>query len=113
MIGSAIGGKSARGRGALTGRLGKFSLVGRESFPTDAETACARADWRDVGAGMVPAFGSGMLSVNRIPGVLAAGLLLAGGGCMAMKSPARNAGPALSDKGIQIAVVGQSCSQTQ
>lgn len=41
-------------------------------------------------------------------------LLLAGaGGCVAMTPPAQNAGPALSDKGIQVAVVRQSCSQTQ
>jgi hypothetical protein len=45
--------------------------------------------------------------------VLAALLLAGGGGCVGMRPPAQNAGPALSDKGIQVAVVGQSCSQTQ
>ncbi|HXU06069.1 MAG TPA: hypothetical protein VN903_34180 [Polyangia bacterium] len=45
--------------------------------------------------------------------VIAAGCFLVAGGCVAMKPPARNAGPALSDKNIQVAVVRQSCSQTQ
>ena len=40
-------------------------------------------------------------------------VLLMVGGCLPMKPPAQNAGPALSETGIQIAVLRQSCSQTQ
>ncbi len=44
--------------------------------------------------------------------ILAAAALVGAGGCMGMTPPAQNAGPALSNKGIQVAVVRQSCSQT-
>jgi hypothetical protein len=44
---------------------------------------------------------------------MAAVLFLLTGGCVAMKPPARNGGPALSSEKIQLAVLGQSCSQTQ
>jgi hypothetical protein len=43
---------------------------------------------------------------------MAASLFLAAG-CVAMRPPASNGGPARSDKGIQVAVLGQSCSQMQ
>lgn len=43
--------------------------------------------------------------------MITSSLFLAAGGCAAMKPPARNGGPALSDQGIQVAVLGQSCSQ--
>lgn len=45
--------------------------------------------------------------------VLASLLVAGAGGCVAMRPPARSAGPVLSDKGIEVAVVRQSCSQTQ
>jgi hypothetical protein len=45
--------------------------------------------------------------------ILAAPLLTSAGACLPLTPPAKNAGPALSDKGIEVAVVRQSCSQTQ
>jgi len=44
---------------------------------------------------------------------ITAGLFIVAGGCAAMRPPARTGGPALSEKGIQLAVLRQSCSQTQ
>jgi len=40
-------------------------------------------------------------------------LLLAVGACATLAPPAQSTGPARSDKGIQLAVVRQGCSQTQ
>lgn len=62
---------------------------------------------------MVRASCPGMPDATSFRGAMVAGLFLVTGGCAAMKPPARNGGAALSDKGIQIAVLGQSCSQTQ
>jgi hypothetical protein len=44
--------------------------------------------------------------------VLFAPLLTGASACLPMRPPARNAGPALSERGIEVAVVRQSCSQT-
>jgi hypothetical protein len=45
--------------------------------------------------------------------VLTATLVAASGACMPLTPPAKNAGPSSSEKGIQVAVLRQSCSATQ
>ena len=53
-----------------------------------------------------------MPSQTMLRCLTAAGLFAMTMGCAVMKPPAKNGGPTLSEKGIQIAVLGQSCSQT-
>lgn len=42
-----------------------------------------------------------------------AGLLLCAGGCVTLRPPAANSGPALSKDGVQVAVLRQACSQIE
>lgn len=53
-----------------------------------------------------------MSTRSAVSPVLAGLFLMGSGGCVAMTPPAENAGPALSAKGIEVAVVRQSCSET-
>jgi hypothetical protein len=45
--------------------------------------------------------------------VLTAALVAGPGACMPLTPPAKNAGPSSSEKGIQVAVLRQSCAATQ
>jgi hypothetical protein len=56
---------------------------------------------------------AGMLNACISRAVIGASLFMLAGGCVSMKPPVKNGGPARSEKGIQVEVLRQSCSQTQ
>jgi len=98
---------------AKSGNTGKISPIVREAFPAGrAAEPRAAADSMPFGAGTSDASRAGMSSSRAVLSVLAPSFLVAA--CATtMKPPAQSAGPALSDKGVQVAVLRQGCAQTQ
>ncbi len=94
--------------------MGKISLTGRESFPPPALDPAEKGRFAATFRLACPVRSAPIMSkkYSAVQAVLAALAVGGAGGCVGMTPPAQNAGPALSDNGIQVAVVRQSCSQT-
>jgi hypothetical protein len=110
MIGSTIDGKyerpPPRGWGIFPSSIGRVSLRALDEAHGGRIRAASTLAWS------LP-HGPGMANTSVFRSAIAAGLFIVTGGCAAMRPPAQTGGPARSEKGIQLAVLRQSCSQTQ